>query len=41
MFKKILIANRGVRAAGAGVHSRALAHVTGTPNCVARPARCD
>jgi hypothetical protein len=32
MFKKVLIANRGVRAKGAGVHSCALAHVMGTAN---------
>jgi hypothetical protein len=37
MFEKILIANRGVRAAGAGVRSYAK-HVTRTPNCVARVA---
>ncbi len=41
MFNKILIANRGVRAEGAGVHSCALAHVMCTPNGLARAARGD
>lgn len=35
MFTKILTANRGVRAEGAGVHSHLrAAHVMGTPNCL-------
>jgi len=38
MFKKILIANRGVRAEGAGVRSCAFSHVKRTPNGVAREA---
>jgi hypothetical protein len=33
MFKKILIANRGVRAPGAGVRSYAQ-HVSDTPDCL-------
>ena len=33
MFKKILIANRGVGAAGAGVRSYAQ-HVSDTPDCL-------
>ena len=37
MFKKILIANRGARGS-AGVRSYALAHVTRTPDWVARAA---
>ena len=38
MFKKILIANRGVRAAGAGVRSYAGA-CERTPDCAAGAAR--
>jgi hypothetical protein len=38
MFKKILVANRGVRAEGAGVRSYAQ-HVMRTPNRVAGAAR--
>ncbi|WBY01815.1 hypothetical protein PE066_20570 [Ramlibacter tataouinensis] len=37
MFDKILIANRGARAEGAGVHSHAQ-HVTCAPNGLARAA---
>ena len=40
MFSKILIANRGGRAKGAGVRSYAQ-HVMRTPNRVARVAGCD
>jgi len=40
MFKKILVANRGARATGAGVRSHARhAHVMRAPNCMAGEAR--
>jgi len=38
MFKKILIANRGVRATGAGVRSYALVACERTPNRAAGAA---
>ena len=41
MFKKILIANRGVHAAGVGVCSCAFAHVGITPNGLACAAGRD
>jgi hypothetical protein len=40
MFDKILIANRGGRAEGAGVRSHAQ-HVMRAPHCLARVAGCD
>ncbi len=40
MFSKILIANRGGRAGGAGARSHAK-HVMRTPHCLARVAGCD
>jgi hypothetical protein len=41
MFSKILIANRGVRAAGAGVRSCAYPHVSVTPDCLTSEASGD
>jgi hypothetical protein len=41
MFNKILIANRGGRAEGAGVRSWAYSHVSVTPDCVASEASGD